>query len=540
MKIRIYLFFLVFGFRLLQAQDTVLPKLVVGIVVDQMRDEYLQRFHDKFGKDGFRRLLEEGFRFKQMHFNYVPTYTGPGHASIYTGTTPAVHGIVGNHWVQAAERKVVYCVDDEREKSLGVAGEAGKKSPRQLLSTTISDQLKLAGNFKPRVLSISLKDRAAILPGGFFADWAFWLDKESGKMISSSYYGEALPGWVDDFNSRGLAGSLLARPWNTLLPAGAYTESYADDNPYEQLFPGEERPVFPHNLPAIRQRMGLGLLYNTPFGNDFLAEFAKAAIEGEDLGNHSGTSDMLMISFSSTDVVGHRYGPQSLEVEDTYLRLDRSLSNLFRYLDEKIGKGRYLLFLTSDHGVAEVPAFIKDKKGAAGYFNSDSLFRGLKARLFELFHDSLAIAAYNHQIYFNPEKLPPDYRARKAIYEAVKGYYLAQDGVADVYTEYDIESCGNGRAYCDELGRGFLPARSGEVLILLKPAWLTYKKRGSSHGSPYNYDTHVPFLLYGWHIPKGADTERVNINDVAPTICELLNIDLPSGNTGRGLTHRFQ
>ena len=538
MKNWIYIL-LLFSLRPLFAQEPDAPKLIVGIVVDQMRDEYLQRFRDKFVEDGFRRLMDEGFRFKEMHFNYVPTYTGPGHASIYTGTTPAVHGIVGNHWVQAADRKVIYCVDDEQVKTLGVAGESGKKSPGQLLSTTLSDQLKLAGQFKPRVLSVSLKDRAAILPGGFFADWAFWLDKQSGKMISSSFYGHSLPAWVDDFNRQGRARQWLAHPWETLLPLKSYTESYADDNPYEQLFPGEERPVFPHNLPAIRQKMGLELLYHTPFGNDFLAEFAKAAIEGEDLGNHPGTSDMLMISFSSTDVVGHRYGPQSVEVEDTYLRLDRTLSALFRYLDEKIGKGRYLLFLTSDHGVAEVPAYIKDKNGAAGYFNSDSLFQGLKARLFELFHDSLAIAAYNHQIYFNPEKMPPMYEAKKAIYEAVKDYYLQQEGVARVYTEYDMAACGSGDAYCDELSRGFLPARSGEVLILLKPGWLSHEMRGSSHGSPYNYDTHVPFLLYGWHIPKGANSERVFINDVAPTICELLGIDLPSGNTGKGLTNKF-
>lgn len=539
MKTWIYLF-LFFSLRpLLFAQEPDAPRLIVGIVVDQMRDEYLQRFHEKFAEDGFRRLLDEGFRFKEMHFNYVPTYTGPGHASIYTGSTPAVHGIVGNHWVQVAGRKVVYCVDDANEKSLGVSGKSGKKSPRKLLSTTLSDQLKLADNFRPRVLSVSLKDRAAILPGGRFADWAFWLDKESGKMVSSSYYGEALPGWVRAFNRQERARHWLDRPWETLLPLEEYTESYADDNPYEQLFPGEERPVFPHNLPAIRQKMGLELLYHTPFGNDFLAEFAQAAIEGEGLGSHPGRSDMLMISFSSTDVVGHRYGPQSVEVEDTYLRLDRNLSALFRYLDEKIGKGRYLLFLTSDHGVAEVPAFVKDKKGSAGYFNSDSLFRGLKERLFELFHDSLAIASYNHQIYFNPEKMPPMYQARKAVYEAAKDYYLAREGVARVYTEYDLESCGNGDPYCDELSRGFLPARSGEVMILLKPGWLSYKKRGSSHGSPYNYDTHVPFLLYGWHIPKGASTQRVFINDVAPTICELLGIDLPSGNTGKGLTDQF-
>ncbi len=524
-----------FLFQSLSAQQNTKPRLVVGIVVDQMRAEYLQRFAPKFGEDGFNRLTKEGFVFDEMHYNYVPTYTGPGHASIYTGTTPATHGIVGNHWVDAGNRKIVYCVDDEKAAGLGTTGKAGRKSPHHLFAPTLGDQMKLESNFRSKVVSVSLKDRAAILPGGFSADWAFWLEKESGKMISSNYYGKKLPEWVDKFNRGNRAAAYLSKTWKPLLPIEEYTESREDDSPYEQLFPGEKKAVFPHDLPAIQKEMGLELLYHTPFGNDFLTDFAKTAIEGEGLGSREDQTDILMISYSSTDVIGHHYGPRSVEVEDTYLRLDRNIAGLLQYLDNKYGQDSYLLFLTSDHGVAENPAYLQEHKIKAGFFDTEDLLDKLKGKLFDAFHDSLAIAFYNQQLYFNPLTLPKKEKDKKEIYRIAAEYLRTLPGVADVYTEFELRECGLGNSFCPDLARGLYPPRSGEVTVLLRPDWIIHDPRGTTHGSPYKYDTHVPFLLYGWQIPAGHEAHEVQIVDLAPSIADLLGIEPPSGSTGRSL-----
>ncbi len=297
------------------------PKLVLGIVVDQMRYDYIYRFWNKYGNGGFKRLVNEGFFCRNTHYNYMPTYTAPGHASIYTGTTPAVHGIVGNNWFVKEENKSTYCTDDKTVKTVGSTSAAGEMSPANMWSSAITDELRLVSNFQSKVIGISLKDRSSILPAGHLANAAYWFDSQNGAFITSTHYMQDLPSWAAKFNAQDKAKEYLSKSWTTLLPVQQYTESLPDDNPFEGLFKGEQKPVFPHNLPEIFKQDGYEAIRYTPFGNSMVTDFALTAILAEKLGKGAAT-DFLAISYSSTDYIGHRYGPRAIELEDTYLRLD--------------------------------------------------------------------------------------------------------------------------------------------------------------------------------------------------------------------------
>ncbi len=364
-KTALFLFLLISAISAF-AQDK--PKLIVGIVVDQMRQEYLYRFENKFGENGFKRLINGGFMLTNAHYNYVPTFTGPGHASIYTGSTPAIHGIIGNDWWDKNLKKNVNCVEDEKQKPIGNINGNGDVSPWRLLSSTITDELKLFTQRKSKVIGISVKDRGAVLPAGHLADAAYWLDITDGKFISSTYYFNALPDWVDKFNAQKLADNYISREWNTLLPIAQYTESGPDDSPYEKIYVGKDKPTFPYDLAKLNKANGgFDMLAHSAFGNDLLTDFALAALKGENLGKNS-VADFFTISFSSTDLVSHNMGPNSVEVEDTYIRLDKNIEALLGQLDVEVGKDNYLVFLTADHAVLDVPQSLKDAKLHAGVF----------------------------------------------------------------------------------------------------------------------------------------------------------------------------
>ena len=361
---KLILGFLVFS-TFLNAQEK--PKLVVGIVVDQMKMEYFYRFANDFSDNGFKKLMNKGFTFHNMHYNYMPTYTAPGHAAIFTGALPNVNGIVGNDWFNKATGKEMYCTDDESVTTLVEGTESeGKMSPKNLFSTTITDELKLATNFKSKVIGISIKDRGAILPAGHFADWAFWYTK-TGNFISSTFYGQKLPDWTIQFNNEKNYLKYIEKGWDLLKPKEAYNESLNDNNPYEgKLF--KKTPFFPYDMKEMFNNNDAGVLRTTPYGNNLVADFAKKAIENEKMGTDEIT-DFLTMSFSSTDYVGHVLGPRSIELQDTYLRLDETIADFLNYLDQKVGKGQYLVFLTADHAGAENATYLKDNKYAVESLN---------------------------------------------------------------------------------------------------------------------------------------------------------------------------
>ena len=511
------------------------PKLVVGIVVDQMRYDYLSKYYAKFSENGFKKLMIQGFNCKNTNFNYSPTYTAPGHASVYTGTTPAFHGIVGNEWFVRETGKKTYVTDDSAEHTVGSSSVgAGKMSPRNLLASTIGDELRLYSNLKSKVISIGLKDRAAILPGGHLSNGSYWFDSGSGNFITSTYFMKELPRWVIDFNAQHLAEKYLSKPWNTLLPIAQYTESASDDNPYEGLYDGETKPVFPHNLPTMFGKNDYGIIKSTPFGNSITKDMALAALKGENLGKGEYT-DMLAISFSATDYVGHKMGPQSVEIEDTYLWLDRDLAEIITYLEKYNGKDNLLLFLTADHAAAYVPAQLIDNKMNTGYFDAKSMGDSLKAHLLKTYNDtSLVSFIINNQIYLNHKLIDKKNINRNELAQNIASYVLTINGMANAYTSNQLNGELLKNKSANLIQNGFYIKRSGDIALLLEPAWLEeFARTGTTHGSTYTYDTQVPLLWYGGKIKPGHTSEPVDITDIASTVAALLNIMPPNACIGK-------
>lgn len=508
------------------------PKLVVGIVVDQMRYDYLYRYWNQYGETGFKRLVREGFSCLNGHFDYVPTYTAPGHACIYTGTTPAVNGIISNEWFDRESRKSVYCVNDTTVKPVGTTSISGKMSPHRLLSTTITDELRFATNDRSKVIALALKDRSAILPGGHRANAAYWHDPYLNNWVTSTYYLKELPGWVKDFNERKVVDSLLQYPWNTLRPIGEYTQSTADDVPYEGKFKGESAPVFPHNLPELKKTDG-ELIRRTPFGNTYTLMFAQAALTGEQLGTGKET-DFLAVSLSSTDYVGHQFGINSVEIQDTYLRLDRDLGDFLSALDRQVGAGNYLLFLTADHGAVANPQYNDDYHVPSGFFEEDRLADTLHKFLSRTYgSDTLLLNVNSNAIFLNRAEIT----ARKLSLEEVQSrvvHFVTQfPGVSLALTGIDLGRYLERDGIAALVQRGFNVQRSADVCVQLQPGWLDwYTKTGTSHGAAYSYDTHVPILFMGYGIRPGTSTEPVAVKDIAPTLAVLLSIENPSGTTG--------
>ncbi len=510
------------------------PKLVVGIVVDQMKVDYLNRFYDDFSNDGFKRLMNNGFVFQNMHYNYVPTYTAPGHASIYTGTTPATHGIVGNEWFNRSLGKDVYCTDDAAVTTLGEGTDKeGAMSPKNLQTTTITDELRLSTNFKGKVIGISLKDRGAILPAGHFANGAFWFSK-SGSFISSTFYSEKLPDWVTKFNNEKHYLPYLSKDWTLLKPIETYNESMPDDNVYEGKLYASKTPTFPYKLKEIYEKNDASVIRNTPFGNDFLAEFAIKAIENEGLGKDEIT-DFLTISFSSTDYVGHELGPRSIELQDTYLRLDKTIADLLIYLDENVGKNNYLLFLTADHAGAENATFLKDQKLNVNSVLPKDILKGLTKFSVDTFGEDLILNYSNFNLYFKKEILKSKSLDLMKVKLSFKEYLLTQSQVKFVFTEEEILESNGNNYFLNCVAKGYDVTQNGDLVIIDKPGFIEYKTTGTSHGTPYAYDTHVPLIFYGWNIKKGESFDKKVITQIAPTLALKLKITIPNGSESQVL-----
>ncbi|OFY90873.1 MAG: hypothetical protein A3K10_17420 [Bacteroidetes bacterium RIFCSPLOWO2_12_FULL_31_6] len=512
------------------------PKLVIGIVVDQMRYDYLSRFWSKYGEDGFKKLVNEGFNCKNTNYNYMPTYTGPGHASIYAGTTPENHGIISNTWYDKVENTNTYCTQDNLVKTVGSSSINGQMSPKNLLGTTITDELRLATNKRGKIIGVSIKDRGAILPAGHMANAAFWFDGENvGQWISSSFYMKELPEWLKKINATKPAEKYLSKPWETLYPIETYKESINDSNAYEELFIGESAPIFPHNLPALRvNNQNYSLIKSTPFGNTILKELALETIKSEQLGQDEYT-DFLSISFSSPDYIGHKYGPMSVEVEDTYLRLDKEIAQLLSFLEKNFKKEDVLIFLTADHGAVDVPQYLIDNNVPAGYFDEIALGNELKIHLKKVFDsDSLIANVSNYQVFLNQNFIIKKKMNLIEIENIIAQFLLTQKGIAKVVTGTALKATEFNDRILANAQRGYHQARSGDVLFLLESGWIPKEEtKGTTHGSPYHYDTHVPLLWYGFGISKGETNDEIIIPDIAATIAALLDIQQPSACTGK-------
>ena len=522
-----------FGLQAQEEKPFETPKLVVGIVVDQMRFDYLTRFWDRYSDDGFKRMVNKGFNAKNHHFNYIPTATGPGHASVYTGTTPSIHGILGNNWYDKFAQEMVYCAGDDNYPALGTENKQGM-APTRMLTTTITDQLRIHYQFRSKVIAMSIKDRGAVLPGGHSANAAYWFEGGStGDWISSTYYMDELPDWVQKFN-RSKAVERYKKAWNTLEPVDTYVESGSDRNAYEGLSKGETHSGFPHEIDKVWDENGrFSSLAATPFGNSILTDFALEAIENEELGADS-TPDFLAISYSSTDYVGHKYGVNSVEVQDTYMRLDLELTRLFNYLDQQVGEGEYLVFLTADHGAVHVPAFLSDHKIPSGYVDNRAMANVLNEMVVERYGQSDLIEKLNYnELFLNHGLIKELGLDLRTVRENIADMVIQLDYVEQVFTAHELERLGTADRIKELVRNGHNAKRSGDIIFTMQPAYISYSRTGSTHGSPHIYDTHVPLLFYGTGIPEGSSTpERTEIPDIAPTLAVLLGVGMPNGTTG--------
>lgn len=513
------------------------PKLVVGIVVDQMRYDYISRFWNKYGNDGFKKLLSEGFVFKNNHYNYIPTYTAPGHASIYTGTSPMNHGIIGNNWFDKSSNEMVYCVSDSLVLPVGTTSIEGAMSPHRLKSTTIADQNRLSTQMRGKTIGIALKDRSAILPAGHTANAAYWFHgQDEGNWISSSYYMEKLPKWVQDFNSSRIVDNYLT-VWDTYYDIKSYKESGLDVNEFEKGFKGKTTASFPYNLNALKtENGGYDILKSTAFGSDLTTDFALAAIDGEALGQGEYT-DFLTLSYSSPDYIGHNFGVNSKEIQDVYIRLDINIAALINHLDQKVGKGNFTLFLTADHGGAEVPSYLESVRIPAGNFNTTAFRNTINTHLDNIYGKNKFISNIsNNQIFFNHKELRAANIDAVSLENEVSKFILEIELVDKAFVRSQLLNGYNSDGVLWQLQNGFHQKRSGDVFYILDPGVIpTTSKKGTTHGSGYTYDTHVPLIFYGHGIKKGGTTEPTTIVDIAPTIASLLGIANPNGISGKPL-----
>ncbi len=510
------------------------PKLVVGLVIDQMRWDYLYLFSRLYTPNGFKRLLSQGHSFENSLIPYTPTYTASGHACIFTGSVPAVNGIMGNYWYDKTKKANVYCTDDSTVTTVGSMSRAGKMSPDNLWTSTIGDELRLSNNFKSKVIGISLKDRGAILAAGHSANAAYWYDESVGKFITSSYYMKDLPKWVSDFNDRDEPSRWMSKEWNTLYPAEKYLQSAGDNNPYESPIYGEPLPAFPHKLPALVKNKYSAFKF-TPFSTSFSFNFAKAAIENEKLGSGTAT-DLLALSISTTDYIGHSFGPNSLEVEDTYYRLDLDIAAFLQYLDGKLGKGNYLFFLTADHGAAHIPGFLKDRHMPAGIFDDFTMMKELNSSLaLEFGMNNIIQGAQNYQFYLNTPEVEKNGKDLQAITRSIIRSLKRMPFVINAFELDKLEETTLPQPQKYMMANGFNPKRSGDIMFTVKPAWFDGGTKGTTHGLWNPYDAHIPNIWFGWHIKPGKTYRETYMTDIAPTVAALLKIQMPNGNVGKVL-----
>ncbi len=515
------------------------PRLVVGIVVDQMRADYLYRYWDNFGDGGFKRLVQEGAFLRDAHFDYVPTYTAPGHASIYSGTTPAHHGIVANDMFVRATGEGLYCVQDDRMSGVGGTGVKGQRSPFNLISGTIADELEMRFDRRSKTIGIAMKDRGAILPIGRTGDAAYWFfEGPNGEFATSTWYMDELPQWVQDLNARKLAEQYLNTTWDLLLPRERYHQVLPDDNPYEVPLAGATTATLPQDLGALFQAGGrnTALLRWTPGSNTLTTDFALAALKAEELGKDAIT-DLLAISYSAPDELGHEMGARALELEDMYLRLDIELARLFKALDEEVGKGRYTVFLTADHAAVDVAEYLKDLKGSAGYVDMQELATTVNTALEARFGKGQWVRKRIKEQFFLNDSLIVARKLDAAELQGVAASTLLQQPfIAEALTASDLVRTAYPAGVRAMIQRGFMPQRSGDICFTLRPGYLPggswVVKKGSEHGSPWNYDTHVPILFMGQGIRPGEVLRRVSITDIAPTISMLVGMTMPDAATG--------
>jgi hypothetical protein len=518
------------------------PRLVVLVVFDQMRGDYLTRWEPLFRDEGFRRLGKEGAWFRNCHYPYATTVTAAGHASLLTGCSPATHGIIGNEWFDRAAGKEIYCVASSHYQRVP-APESGKgdlkgvSAPERLLALTVGDVLKETTHGESRVVSLTFKDRSAVLPAGKKPDACYWFDTETGTFVTSSYYRDMLHPWLEAFNAGHPADRWFGRDWTKLRPELDYEKMSGPDDVAGEGTGVAQGRTFPHPTTGGLREPGpkyYQALYTSPYANDLLLDLVKQAIDGEHLGADQ-VPDILCVSFSANDTVGHAWGPDSQEVLDVTLRSDVIMKELLAHLDARVGKGRYLLALTADHGVCPLPEISRAQGKDAGRLSPAKLVAGAQEFLATNFGKGRAGAKWiadwsNFDIYLNLALVKELGLEQPKVEDALAGYFKGQEGILTAYSRTQLSGKLPERdALGHQLRNSFHPERSGDVTIVLKPYYLssTYST-GTTHGSPHSYDTHVPLYVFGPSVHPGVRTDPVTPQAIAAIFARALEVSPPA------------
>lgn len=499
------------------------PKMVLGIMVDQFRYDYLTRFRKDYNS-GLAQLLDNGAVFTNAHLQHFPTVTAIGHSTFFSGATPAMSGIVYNEWFDRASGKKVTSVSDESTRLLGVNTEVAGASPRRLLVSTVGDEIKMSGKGASRTIGISLKDRGAILPAGRMADGAYWFDPSTGNFVSSTFYFSKLPDWVEQFNAKHGPDQYLGAAWS---PLDASSKPSAAQ-PFRKL-PTASGPDFYNSFES------------TPYGNELIETFAEQAIVAEQLGQHEGV-DVLTVSFSSNDYVGHDLGPDAPEVRDMCLRTDRLLGKFLKFVGDKVGLDNVIVVLSADHGVAPLPENMAQRKMPGGRLSEPQLAKSIETKLTEKYGPGPWIVGNAGPAEYLNTKLIESKQLNRAEVEDVAAQAAREfPNMFRVYTRHQLQ---NGSTLEDEIDqlvrRGFHQERSADLFVIPLPYWVFKTGGGTTHGTPFSYDTHVPIVFMGKGIKPGRYHHKVAANDIAPTLAAMLDIETPSGSLGRILDEMFQ
>ena len=534
------------------------PRLVLQITVDQLRGDLPERYLKAMGNGGFRRLMEQGVWYSAAHHGHANTETIVGHTTLATGADPAVHGMIGNLWFDLKEGRKTYNIEDERYRLLTAGAGIDKgseldptqkaaasdgRSPRRILSSTFSDELAAVGKGKAKVFGVSVKDRSAVAMAGH-AGKAFWFSKASGEFVTSNYYYEQYPEWVSRWNAKKLAASYAGKHWSLLHEPTAYRFGDADHRMWETNLPGYGR-VFPHPYGKGTSRLFTTLLTLSPAGDELTLDFAKALVDAEQLGKDAVT-DYLSVSFSSTDYVGHMFGPSSLEAEDNLLRLDRTLADLLAFIDQRVGLKNILVVLSADHGTPEIPAYLMAQGISAGYvtpnlWESHPGIAALKQR-FGLGKE--LIKAYLHPyVYLNREQIAQQGLALNEVARAVAAELATLDGVAYALPTVDLATLAQGslakHPVMPLIVANHHPERSGDIFVVHEPNYFINDFDGlavsASHGSPWSYDTHVPVVFFGNGLAPRRIERPIATVDVATTLSAATGAARPSGARGQVL-----
>ena len=549
MKRLAIIFFLILVFVKLHGQGAYLPpdkpKLVIGIVVEELNYNQLEKFHDKLSENGIKKLINEGTYFKNASYEYLLTQSAPGHATIATGAEPSFHGITSDNWYTPLKNELINCTKDVSVNSVGGSFESGLHSPVNLLVSTFSDELAIATNKKAKVFGVGLKESSAIFSAGHTANAAYWFDNTTGTWMSSSYYISALPDWVNDFNAMKFSDTYLNSTWNLLRPAKDYADCLPDSNSFEIGF--NNINYFPYDLKKLRSKNTFSskndysLLRETPFGNSLTTNFAIRLIQKERLGKDNVT-DYLSICYSATDYIVHRFGPSSVEMGDAILRLDDDIKNLLTFLNDSIGKKNVLIYLTAAHGISEIPAVLEKNRIPSGYFQQNQALQLLRSYLNAIYGEGDWVKGYSErQIFLNRTLIEDARLSLDDVQKKVARFLVQFTGVeaAYPYSAFEANDFGNGNL--KRIINNFSPQRSGDVIVILNPGWVEkVSDFVTNNNSPYEYDSHVPLIWYGWTVNRATVTRQVNITDIAATLSTLCKVPYPNACTGEPMFELFR